>query len=55
MLKLSYEDLYQIIKPCGLGPAKAANILKLSKMIIEIHDGKVPKNFEELKNYLEWT
>ena len=49
MLQLSYEDLYQIIKPCGLGPAKASNILKLSKMITEIHKGKVPKNFEELE------
>ena len=47
MLELSYEDLYQIIKPCGLGPAKASNILKLSKMIIEIHNGKVPKNFRD--------
>ena len=26
MLKFTYEDLYQIIKPCGLGPAKASNI-----------------------------
>ena len=49
MLELSYKDLYQIIKPCGLGPAKTSNILKLSKMIIEIHNGKVPKNFEELE------
>ena len=32
ILKLTYEDLYQIIKPCGLGPAKASNILKLSKI-----------------------
>ena len=47
--QLSYEDLYQIIKPCGLGPAKASNILKLSKMIIEIHNGKVPKTFAELE------
>ena len=46
MLQLSYEDLYQIIKPCGLGPAKASNILKLSKMKIESHKGRVPENFE---------
>ena len=30
MIKLSYEELYSIIKPCGLGPAKAKNILALS-------------------------
>ena len=49
MLQLSYEDLYQIIKPCGLGPAKASNILKLSEMIIKSHKGRVPENFEELE------
>ena len=49
MLNFTYEDLYQIIKPCGLGPAKASNILKLSKILIENHDGKVPQNFDDLE------
>jgi endonuclease-3 len=49
MLKLTYEDLYQIIKPCGLGPAKASNILKLSKILDENHNGNVPNNFEDLE------
>jgi endonuclease-3 len=49
MLKLTYEDLYQIIKPCGLGPAKASNILKLSKILDENHNGNVPDNFEDLE------
>jgi endonuclease-3 len=49
ILKLTYEDLYQIIKPCGLGPAKASNILKLSKILDENHNGNVPDNFEDLE------
>ena len=49
MALLSQKEIYSIIKPCGLGPAKASNILKLSKMLIESHKGKVPKNFEELE------
>ncbi len=49
MLKLSYEDLYKIIKPCGLGPAKASNILKLSKILHENHEGNVPQNFDDLE------
>ena len=49
ILKLTYEDLYQMIKPCGLGPAKASNILKLSKILDENHNGNVPDNFEDLE------
>ena len=49
ILKLTYEDLYQIIKPCGLGPAKASNILKLSQILDENHNGNVPENFEDLE------
>ena len=50
MLKLSYEDLYKIIKPCGLGPAKAANILKLSKIIDDNYYGLIPDNFQDLES-----
>ena len=49
ILKLTYEDLYQMIKPCGLGPAKASNILKLSKILDKNHNGNVPDNFEDLE------
>ena len=49
MLKFTYEDLYQIIKPCGLGPAKASNILELSKILHVNHDGNVPENFDDLE------
>ena len=49
MLKFNYEDLYQTIKPCGLGPAKASNILKLSKILHENYEGNVPQNFDDLE------
>ena len=35
MMQLSYEELYSIIKPCGLGPAKAKNILALSEILVK--------------------
>ena len=35
MAKLDYETIYNIIKPCGLGPAKANAILELSKILVK--------------------
>ena len=49
MSKLQTEKIYEIIRPCGLAPQKSANISKLSDMIIEKHQGKVPSNFEDLE------
>jgi endonuclease-3 len=49
MSKLQIEKIYEIIRPCGLAPQKSANISKLSAMIIEKHQGKVPSNFEDLE------
>ena len=49
MSKLQTEKIYEIIRPCGLAPQKSANISKLSVMIIEKHQGKVPSNFEDLE------
>ena len=49
MSKLQTEKIYEIIRPCGLAPQKSANISKLSVLIIEKHQGKVPSNFEDLE------
>ena len=49
MSKLQTEKIYEIIRPCGLAPQKSANISKLSVMIIEKHQGKVPSNFIDLE------
>jgi endonuclease III len=49
MIKLSVEDIQDIIRPCGLSPMKSKGIYGLSKIIIEKHQGKVPNTFEELE------
>jgi len=49
MIKLSVDEIKQIIRPCGLSPMKSKGIYGLSKILIEKHDGKVPKSFEALE------
>jgi len=49
MVKMSIDEIREIIKPCGLSPMKSKGIYGLSKIIIEKHDGKVPQTFDELE------
>ena len=49
MSKISVEDIYKIIRPCGLAPQKSKAISNLSKILITQHAGKVPSNFESLE------
>ena len=49
MIKLSVEDIREIIKPVGLSPVKSKGIYGLSKILIEKHNGEVPKTYEELE------
>jgi endonuclease III len=49
MIKLKVAEIREIIKPCGLSPAKSKAIFELSKLLIEKHEGKVPASFEELE------
>lgn len=49
MVKHSVEEIKEIIKPCGLSPRKSKAIWELSRMIIELHNGKVPQSFEALE------
>ena len=49
MVKLSVEEIREIIKPVGLSPMKSKGIYGLSKILIEKHNGKVPKTYEELE------
>lgn len=49
MIKLSIEEIREIIRPCGLSPRKSKAIWELSKILIEKHKGKVPQTFEELE------
>jgi len=49
MIKLSVEEIKEIIRPCGLSPMKSKGIHGLSHILIDEHDGKVPQNFEALE------
>ncbi len=49
MIKLSVEEIREIIKPVGLSPMKAKGIHGLSKILIEKHHGEVPQSFEALE------
>ena len=49
MVKLSVEEIRDIIRPVGLSPMKSKGIHGLSKILIEKYDGKVPKTFEALE------
>ena len=49
MVKLSVEEIREIIKPCGLSPMKSKGIYGLSKILIEKHNGKVPNTFADLE------
>jgi len=49
MTRLSVDEIREIIKPIGLAPTKAANIHKLSEILVEKHKGKVPATFEDLE------
>ena len=50
MVKLSVAQIENIIRPCGLGPAKSKNIHRLSELLIEQHNGVVPSTLEELES-----
>lgn len=49
MMKLSVEEIREIIKPCGLSPMKSKGIAGLSKILVEKYNGRVPDTFEELE------
>ena len=49
MIKLSVDDIREIIKPVGLSPQKAKGIHGLSHILINKHHGQVPADFEALE------
>ncbi|MDT0294208.1 endonuclease III domain-containing protein [Mesonia ostreae] len=51
MVRLSVEEIREIIKPVGLSPMKAKGIYGLSKMLIEDHHGIVPEDIEILETF----
>lgn len=51
MVKLSVEEIREIIKPVGLSPMKSKGIHGLSKILIEKYNGQVPADFEALESF----
>ncbi len=49
MSKQPVDRIQKIIQPCGLSPQKAKAISGLSKILVQEHDGMVPKDFEALE------
>ena len=49
MSKLSQNQIYKIIKPCGLGPKKSKAIKELSSILLKKFNGVVPNNFNDLE------
>ena len=49
MIKLSVDEIKEIIRPCGLSPRKSKAIWDLSHILINEHNGEVPESFEELE------
>ena len=48
-VKLGRKKIEKLIKSIGIFRVKAKSIYLMSKQILEIHNGKVPKTFEELE------
>lgn len=49
MAQVPVDEIREIIKPCGLSPAKSKAISKLSQILVEKYNGNVPDNFEALE------
>jgi endonuclease-3 len=49
MVKLSVEEIQNIIRPCGLSPMKSKGIHGLSQILIDKYEGEVPQGFKELE------
>jgi len=50
MAKLDVETILNDIRQIGLAPTKSKNILRLSQLLVERHDGQVPCSFKELED-----
>lgn len=49
MIRLSVEEIRDIIRPCGLSPRKSQAIYDLSHILIDKYNGEVPQSFEALE------
>ena len=50
MKDLEVDEIKYLIKEIGLANTKAKNLKRMAELLVERHDGIVPKTFEELEN-----
>lgn len=49
MAKVPVDEIREIIRPCGLSPAKSKAISELSKILVEKYNGEVPADMAALE------
>ena len=49
MAKVPVEDIYRVIKPCGLAPQKSRAIGELSNILVHRYSGEVPTDIDALE------
>jgi endonuclease-3 len=49
MAALDVDQIRTVIRPCGLSPQKSKAIKRLSEILLQHHDGKVPADMEALE------
>jgi endonuclease-3 len=49
MVALGSDAILEIIRTVGLAPTKSRNIWNLARILMEKHDGKLPRTMEELE------
>ena len=49
MAEVPIEDIFSLIRTCGLAPQKSKNISNLSKILIEKYNAEVPEDFKALE------
>ena len=49
MIRMSVEEIREIIKSCGLSPMKSKGIYGLSRILLDKYNGQVPDTFEGLE------
>src|SRR6187455_907400 len=49
MAAMSEKEILELIRTCGLAPAKAKALRGLSEIIVRDHGGEVPRSFAQLE------
>ncbi len=49
MAQLSVAEILRVIRSCGLAPTKARHIAALSRILVEEHGGRVPRDLRTLE------